>query len=252
MFVRLVLAGGSNAGMVAEIKQGFYLVGRHQECQIRSESQSVSDRHCLLQHEGNFFRVFVLDDDSLTLVNHKPLDPKTWVILNHGDLLQVGRVPFLVAITAKDPSTPVTAKLPKSVHAAPSKPSSDQPDDFAKRDTAEIDYEAVQKVLSESNPRPESSESVSDPGVADRWKKPEPTPNSAAKPARKEPMRRAAASQATTQPRTVRRRFKLPPLDWRWLLAVVLVVFVVGVGIYGTYSFFDGASSNLRILPEID
>ena len=172
MFVRLILAGGLKAGTVAEIKQGYYLIGRHEECQIRPQSDSVSDRHCLLQHEGTSFRVFVLDDQSPTLVNHKQLPPKQWQLLNHGDLLQVGRVPFMVAITARAPSLPArhpvaesnvegerrVARDTSSRQDAETKPSAEPEDDFAEHDTAEIEpkdepaADSAEPTSSESEP----------------------------------------------------------------------------------------------------
>ena len=148
MFVRLVLAGGLNAGMVAEIKKGYYLVGRDQECQIRPESPSVSGRHCLLQHQDKNFRVFVLDSESPTRINHQLVAPRKWVLLNHGDMLQVGNVPFLVAITQQDPLLPVGAGMQPSstkpnVQKKHPQRSSDGAKDFAISDTAELEIDVL-------------------------------------------------------------------------------------------------------------
>ena len=110
MFVRLVVSSGPNLGTIAEIREGYYLIGTHEECQIRSESQSIADRHCLLQHKGKHFGVCDLGSGRSTYVNHKPLKPKKWTLLNHGDLIQVGDVAFLVVITATDPAAPPPPK----------------------------------------------------------------------------------------------------------------------------------------------
>lgn len=45
---QLVLLTGSNAGLVAAIHPGYYLVGRSSHCQIRPKTRSVSRQHCLL------------------------------------------------------------------------------------------------------------------------------------------------------------------------------------------------------------
>ncbi len=269
MFVRLVLAGGKKAGTIAEIKEGFYLIGRDGECQIRPESPSVSERHCLLQHADKYFRVFVLDDDSPTLVNHQPLKPKTWVILNHGDMLQVGRVPFMVVITATDPSLPASASSPAAAPAKSSKPQpSKQPDrgddqhhaefetdDFAMRDTAEIDAEAVQEALSRPQQEPQGTDKASDRASSERWKNPpkqaksqQPKKTPGDNPA----AQRAAESAASSQRKTASTGFRLPHVEWKLLLAVGLVIAAVGLGAFGAYHFFYGSSSQQQVLPDID
>ena len=48
MTVKLILATGSHAGMEETLKPGYYMIGRHEQCQIRPKSRSVSRRHCLL------------------------------------------------------------------------------------------------------------------------------------------------------------------------------------------------------------
>lgn len=252
MFVRLIVAGGLNAGTVAEIKQGYYLVGRHEECQIRPESDSVSERHCLLQHEGKFFRVFVLDDNSPTELNHKPLAAKQWAILNHGDLLQVGRVSFMVAITAQDPSAPVQTTSPTPRRKA-KRASSDQ-DDFAKRDTAEIEAEELQKESSAGD----ATTRQRPPG---RWKTPkQERPREAADKAANQ-AKQAADSRAEPPPPSSAPPPSVPPpprrwrphIDWQLLLAMIFIIAAVGIAGYGAYYFLNQPDTNdVRLMPEID
>jgi len=100
--VRLVVGSGTHAGVAAEIKQGLYMIGRDRECQIRPKSQSVSARHCLVQHASGIVRVLDLESDRGTFVNEVQLAPKSWRLLNHGDRLRCGKYWFDVAIYLRD------------------------------------------------------------------------------------------------------------------------------------------------------
>lgn len=145
MFVRLVVSGGPNIGMVAEIQEGFYLVGRNAECQIRPDSSQVADRHCMLQHKGKHFGIMELATGCTTKVNHKQIEHKKWVLLNHSDMLLIGDVAFIVVITAVDPSKPLPQSKskqapvkPAPVVKKPTKPKSSS-DTSTEQDTAELD-----------------------------------------------------------------------------------------------------------------
>ena len=98
MLVQLIVHSGPLAGTEAPIKPGYYLVGRHQECQIRPESRSVSRRHCLLLHSDDGFGVFDLHSSWGTFVNEERLEPHKWRHLHHGDVLRVARVSFHVCM----------------------------------------------------------------------------------------------------------------------------------------------------------
>ncbi len=98
LVVRLIVGEGVNAGVHADIREGFYMIGRDRECQIRPKTRSVSQRHCLVQHAANTVRVFDLNSDEGTFVNDEQLPPHRWRVLNHGDRLRCGRYWFEVAI----------------------------------------------------------------------------------------------------------------------------------------------------------
>ncbi len=255
MFVRLVLAGGLNAGMVAEIKQGYYLVGRDQECQIRPESPSVSDRHCLLQHQDKYFRVFVLDSESPTRVNHKRLAPRKWVRLNHGDMLQVGNVPFLVAITQQDPLLPVGAGIQPSSSPRKKRPQrpSDGVKDFAIRDTAELEVDIAQEQTSQPSRTVEHRAGSAQTSRFGRWKESEkPSKQEQERPARQEPEKAPTDTKANKPPRSSSPDFGHRRADWPLLLACFMVVIAMGAVAYGAYHFLSGSSSDVRVLQEID
>ncbi len=102
LIVRLVVGHGTHAGVTADIRDGIYMIGRDRECQIRPKSQSVSDRHCLVQHHAGSVRVFDLDSEEGTFVNDEQLVPKTWRLLNHGDRLRCGKYWFDVAVYIRE------------------------------------------------------------------------------------------------------------------------------------------------------
>ena len=105
----LVLANGSRAGLRAELQQGFYLIGRDSECQIRPKSRSVSRRHCLLHVEPDRLAVLDLRSTSGTRLGLEKLEPVVWVPIDAGDQIRCGKIAFDVA------SQPITAHPPAAV-----------------------------------------------------------------------------------------------------------------------------------------
>ena len=87
MIAQLILATGSHAGVAASIQLGYYMIGRHGECQIRPKSRSVSRRHCILHHTETQLLALDLDSSSGTYINGEKIIPNCWVKLNHGDQL---------------------------------------------------------------------------------------------------------------------------------------------------------------------
>lgn len=98
MPVELITTQGSRAGTAATIHPGYYLVGRHKECQIRPKSKSVSRRHCLLLHNDDGFGAMDLKSSSGTWINGSRLHPHEWRVLRDGDQIRFGKVAFTVSI----------------------------------------------------------------------------------------------------------------------------------------------------------
>ncbi len=96
--IELILTTGSKAGTAAPIQRGYYLIGRHAECQIRPKSRSVSRRHCLLHHGEQGLGILDLRSTRGTHVNDTKIQPQTWTRLHHGDQIRCGKVTFDVAI----------------------------------------------------------------------------------------------------------------------------------------------------------
>lgn len=91
----LTLANGHHSTR-APLEFGYYMIGRHRDCQIRPRSHSVSRRHCLLQHDPTHLRVYDLGSTNTTTVNDKPLEPNEWRELADGDEIRCGKVLFRV------------------------------------------------------------------------------------------------------------------------------------------------------------
>ena len=105
MIVKLFLNIGEPPGTVAPIQQGYFMLGRHGECQIRPKSSSVSRRHCLILHNEDGVGVLDLESTAGTYVNNVRLTPKKWRVLHHGDEVRCGKVLFKVAIAADESVT---------------------------------------------------------------------------------------------------------------------------------------------------
>ncbi|MFG0266495.1 MAG: FHA domain-containing protein [Rhodopirellula sp. JB055] len=103
--VQLILASGSRAGLVAEIRTGYYMIGRDRGCQIRPTHRSVSRKHCLLHWEAPVnseprFRIFDLNSTTGTRVNGIRIPTRTWVELIDGAELRCGKITFALSIQA--------------------------------------------------------------------------------------------------------------------------------------------------------
>jgi len=112
MLVQLILAQGSRAGVKAGIQEGYYMIGRHAECQIRPKSRSVSRRHCLIHHQPDGVRVLDLGSKSGTTVNGNRLVTLQWIDVAHGDQLRCGKVAFDISIQTTPVTVPADAEEP--------------------------------------------------------------------------------------------------------------------------------------------
>lgn len=104
MTARLILAVGSRAGLEAPLHSGYYMIGRHKECQIRPKSHSVSRRHCLLHHDEHGLRVLDLESSAGTYLDSARLEPRRWYPIKDGSELRCGKVLFRAAVGARSES----------------------------------------------------------------------------------------------------------------------------------------------------
>ena len=98
MQVKLKVASGNHAGRVIPVQEEKFLIGRHDKCQLRPKSESVSRQHCVIAlHKG---RVLIQDLKSRngTSVNGVQLQPMKPKSLKPGDALKIGKLEFEVLI----------------------------------------------------------------------------------------------------------------------------------------------------------
>ncbi|GAA5506533.1 FHA domain-containing protein [Novipirellula caenicola] len=131
MIAQLILATGSHAGITASIQLGYYMIGRHGECQIRPKSRSVSRRHCILHHTETQLLALDLDSSSGTCINGEKIVPNRWIELNDGDQLRCGKVVFDVCIKTRTHANVESVEqdefVPAIADAADAEPDSSQP-----------------------------------------------------------------------------------------------------------------------------
>ncbi len=98
MQVKLKVATGSHDGKEIVVGQKKFLIGRSEKCQLRPKSESVSRRHCILVIRENQLLVQDLKSRNGTFVNDERLPTDRAKILQHGDVLRVGKLTFAVLI----------------------------------------------------------------------------------------------------------------------------------------------------------
>ena len=114
MYVELILATGSRAGITAPIMNGYYMIGRHAECQIRPKTRSVSRRHCVVWRDNDTFKVLDLESTSGTKINQQRIEPRVWCDLKDGDECELRKNSFSSVDEGERNSTP-----PKPIENAP-------------------------------------------------------------------------------------------------------------------------------------
>jgi predicted component of type VI protein secretion system len=97
---QLILATGSRSGLSAPMMDGYYMIGRHEECQIRPKSRSVSRRHCLIHNVSGTMKILDLKSASGTHVCGQRIQPMAWKTLKQGDQIRCGKICFNVVLSA--------------------------------------------------------------------------------------------------------------------------------------------------------
>jgi predicted component of type VI protein secretion system len=104
MRVNLVVARGKRKGHIVPIHVGQFVIGRHKECHLKANGATISQHHCaVLVRDG---KVFIRDFDSTngTYVNQNRVRGEQE--LAAGDVLELGRLAFLVRIDADTEEAP--------------------------------------------------------------------------------------------------------------------------------------------------
>jgi len=117
MRVSLVVARGKQKGKIIPIPGAQFVIGRHKECHIKANASTVSQHHCAVLVRDA--KVFIRDFDSTngTYVNQKRVRGEQE--LAQGDVLELGRLAFLVRIDAdSEEKPPPPMKADESMVAA--------------------------------------------------------------------------------------------------------------------------------------
>lgn len=99
---RLVAINGSKKGTTFSLTAKEITIGRESASVVPLNHGSVSRRHCVIEREGNDFRVRDLGSSNGTFVNGQPVNEK---ILQHADQLRIGSIALLFLIEETDDTT---------------------------------------------------------------------------------------------------------------------------------------------------
>jgi len=98
MQVKLKVASGNHAGREIPVKEEKFLIGRHDKCQLRPKSESVSRQHCVIVLRKGKVLIQDLKSRNGTSVNGVQLAPMTPKSLKPGDALKIGKLDFEIMI----------------------------------------------------------------------------------------------------------------------------------------------------------
>jgi pSer/pThr/pTyr-binding forkhead associated (FHA) protein len=98
----LVLLTGAKAGTHYAVPDDrMTIIGRGEECQIRTDDRDASRKHAALQPFGTEFYIMDMGSTNGTLINGKPEEKR---ILRHADKITVGQQVFQFLLTGPDGS----------------------------------------------------------------------------------------------------------------------------------------------------
>jgi predicted component of type VI protein secretion system len=112
MEIRLLVVQGKPLGKEIPVKESRFLIGRSEECHLRPNSELVSRLHCEIRAESDRVRLRDLGSSNGTIVNGERLTDE--ILVNDGDLVQVGPLGFQIILTRE----PASVQSPSAVPAA--------------------------------------------------------------------------------------------------------------------------------------
>jgi predicted component of type VI protein secretion system len=107
MEIRLLVVQGKPIGKEIPVKETRFLIGRSDECHLRPNSELVSRIHCQITVDGETVRLRDLGSSNGTIVNGERLSDE--VVINDGDLIQVGPLGFQLILVGQSVAAPVAA-----------------------------------------------------------------------------------------------------------------------------------------------
>jgi len=98
VFVQLVVATGNRTGQIVPVSGDKFIIGRAEDCHLRSRSELISRYHCAILLVGN--KVVVRDLGSKNGVRLNGTKVNAEHKLENGDKLVIGPLEFFVHIAA--------------------------------------------------------------------------------------------------------------------------------------------------------
>jgi transcriptional regulator with GAF, ATPase, and Fis domain len=99
---RLIAINGSKKGTTFPLTADQITIGRESASVVSLNHASVSRRHCVIEREGDSFKIRDLDSSNGTFVNGQPVNEK---MLNHADQVRVGSIALLFLIEETEDTT---------------------------------------------------------------------------------------------------------------------------------------------------
>lgn len=97
MQVQLKVVGGKQSGQLISINRPKFMIGRADDCQLKSKNELISRYHCVLLTEEGYAGVRDLGSRNGVFVNGEKIDQETE--LRNGDRLTIGPLEFEVVIS---------------------------------------------------------------------------------------------------------------------------------------------------------
>lgn len=96
MQVQLKVVNGKQAGQLISINRPKFMIGRAEDCQLKSKNELISRYHCILLTEEGYVGVRDLNSRNGVFVNGEKIDEETE--LRNGDRLAIGPLEFEVVV----------------------------------------------------------------------------------------------------------------------------------------------------------
>lgn len=106
MKASFVVVQGKPEGLSVPLKNGEFLIGRENKCNLRPSSELISKRHCRILTNADAITIEDLGSTNGTFVNGTRIDKA--VHLGDGDLIKIG--PLVFAIKVESEAATVTKK----------------------------------------------------------------------------------------------------------------------------------------------
>jgi predicted component of type VI protein secretion system len=122
--VKLKVASGRHQGQLIPLTTRKFLIGREQDCQLRTNSDLVSRHHCVFAVDDYGVRLRDLGSTNGTLVNGERIRE---VVLKPDDRVQIGKLEFVVLVSNRQVAeSPVAAAV--AVDAPSVEPITEEPE----------------------------------------------------------------------------------------------------------------------------